>query len=307
MTAPAVPRCYRHPGRETYVTCVRCERPICPDCMREAAVGFQCPECVAEGRRSMRPVRTAFGGSRAGYAGYATITLIALNVIVLLVGTALSGVDSVFGGLFSGASRIHFLGAVVGPDFTVSPEGRIAFAAYPEFGEVYRGADSGAAYRLLTSMFIHYGPLHLLMNMWALWVLGRSLEAALGPLRFLGLYLLSGLGGSAAALLFQPLSLTAGASGAIFGLFAALFIALRRLGRDTSSVVPVIVINLVLTFALPGLISIAGHLGGLVIGAAVGAGLAYAPRRGRTAVQVTVMVAVAVLVAALTAMRMLMH
>jgi len=267
--------------------------------MREASVGFQCPECIAEGRRTTRPARTAFGASRAGYAGYVTITLIALNVLALFAGAAMSGVGSLLGGFFSGASRIHLLGAVIGPDIYLAADGQAFLEPVPG-AERFPGVDSGAIYRLFTAMFIHYGPIHLLLNMWALWILGRSLEAALGPARFLALYVLSGLGGSIAALLFQPNSLTAGASGAIFGLFAALFIALRRLGRDTSSVIPIIVINLILTFAIPG-ISIAGHVGGMLAGAIVGAGLAYAPQRGRTAVQAAVLVATAILLALLTA------
>lgn len=306
MSAPAVPVCYRHPGRETYVRCVRCDRPICPDCMREASVGFQCPECVAEGRRSVRPARTAFGGSRAGYAGYITIGLIALNVVALLVGAAMSGVASLFGGFFSGASEIHLLGAVTGVDWTVLPDGRAVPGAFPESGQVYHGVDSGGVYRLFTGMFLHYGPLHLIVNMWALWVLGRGLEAALGPIRFLALYLLAGLGGSVAVLIFAPASLTAGASGAIFGLFSALFIVLRRLGRDTSVIVPAIVVNLLITFVVPG-VSIAGHLGGLVTGAVLGAVLAYAPRQGRTAVQAAGFVGVGLLLVVLTVIHMLTH
>jgi membrane associated rhomboid family serine protease len=304
MTAPAVPVCYLHPGRETYVSCTRCGRYICPDCMREASVGFQCPECVAEGQRTQRPARTAFGGSRAGRAGYVTISIIALNVIVLLIGAAMSGAESLFGGIFSGASRIHFFGSVVGPDIWVLGD-RVYLGAVAG-AEHFTGVDNGAVYRLTSSMFIHYGPLHLLMNMWALWVLGRALEEYLGPWRFALLYLLSGLGGSVAAVLTQPEGLTAGASGAVFGLFAALFIALKRLGRDTSSVVPVIVINLFLTFVIPG-ISIAGHIGGLLIGTIVGAGLAYAPRDRRTAVQVSVFVGTAAVLVVLTAMRVLLY
>jgi membrane associated rhomboid family serine protease len=304
MTAPAVPVCYRHPGRETYVSCTRCGRYICPDCMREAAVGFQCPECVALGARTQRPVRTAFGGSRAGRAGYVTISIIALNVVVLLVGAAMSGTGSLFGGIFSSASKLHYFGSVIGPDIWVL--GDNVFIRAIAGAEHYTGLDNGAVYRLFTSMFIHYGPLHLLMNMWALWVLGRVLEEQLGPWRFAVLYLLSGLGGSVAAALTQPENLTAGASGAVFGLFAALFITLKRLGRDTSSVVPVIVINLFLTFVIPG-ISIAGHIGGLLIGTIVGAGLAYAPRDRRTAVQVAVFIGTAAVLAMLTAMRVLLN
>ncbi|GAB7049194.1 rhomboid family intramembrane serine protease [Catenuloplanes indicus JCM 9534] len=241
--------------------------------MNEASVGHQCPECVAEGKRTQRPVRTAFGGSAAGRAGIVTTTLIGLNVLAAVLGVVLSGMTSLVGNsLFSGASLVHWAGAVVGPSIEI-----------PD-GTVLPGVWDGGYYRLLTAMFIHYGILHLLMNMWALWVLGRQLEAALGPLRFLALYLAAGLGGNVAALLTDWNSLSAGASTAIFGLFAALFVLLRRLGRDTSSVLPILVVNLVITFVVPN-ISIAGHIGGLVVGGLAAVALAYAPARNRGLVQ----------------------
>jgi membrane associated rhomboid family serine protease len=287
-----VPTCYRHSGRETYVRCTRCERPICPDCMREASVGFQCPECVAEGRRTQRPVRTAFGGSAAGQQGYVTITLIVINVLMLLLslasaknaGSALAGQG--IGGLLGGHTPLMDRLAVFGLGY------------YSQNDHVLHGVAAGEYYRLFTAMFMHYGLLHLAMNMWALWILGRTLEAALGPLRFLVLYLIAGLGGDVAAYVFQPDALSAGASTALFGLFSALFLVLRRLGRDTSSVIPVIIINLVFTFAVPG-ISIAGHVGGLVTGAVAGAGMAYAPKGNRTLVQAAVAMGTVVLLLAL--------
>ncbi|HEX7746256.1 MAG TPA: rhomboid family intramembrane serine protease [Micromonosporaceae bacterium] len=282
---PTAPVCYRHPGRETYVRCTRCDRPICPDCMRGAAVGHQCPECVAEGRRSQRPVRTAFGGGAAGREGYVTKTLIAINVLVAVIGAAVAGGGALLGrGLFTTASWLQAVGGVVGPSVTLSRDNQVLLGAFPAFGHVYPGIADGGIYRLVTAMFIHYGLIHLLLNMWALWVLGRTLEAVLGPARFLGLYLLAGLGGNVAAYVISPNSLAAGASTAIFGLFAAFFIILRRLGRDTSAIVGVLVVNLVLTFTISS-ISIAGHLGGLLTGAMVGAVLAYAPPARRTLVQ----------------------
>jgi len=273
----AVPVCYRHPSRETWVRCTRCGRPICPDCMREASVGHQCPECVAEGRRSQRPARTAFGGSAAGRHGYVTKTLVGLNVLVAVIGVALYGTDTLIGrGLFSGTTQLQAFGGIFGPSF--------GFAT--DHGQViYTGIYDGGYYRLITAMFIHYGILHLAFNMWALWVVGRTLESALGPVRFLALYLLAGIGGNVAALLASPTSLTAGASTAVFGLFAAFFIILRRLGRDTSGIVALLVINLVITFTVPG-VSWAGHIGGLVTGGLVAAILAYAPRTNRTLIQV---------------------
>lgn len=303
MTAPAVPVCYRHPGRETYVSCTRCSRPICPECMTEASVGFQCPECVNEGRRTQRPVRTAFGGSRAGIAGYVTISLVALNVFGLLLGGIMAGLPGMIptNGLFTGVTKLQLVLGSFAPSYLISPEN---VPPGTEAGQIYTGIDDGAVYRLLTSMFIHYGVLHVLLNMWALWMLGRSLEAALGPLRFLALYLLAGLGGSVAAYVFSPGAISAGASGAIFGLFAGLLIVLKRLRRDTSTVLPVILINLVLTFTIPN-ISIAGHLGGFVVGGLVALGLAYAPRNGRTAVQVATIAGVALLLVGTTVSAML--
>src|SRR5689334_1301687 len=120
MTAPAVPVCYRHPGRETYVTCNRCSRPICPDCMTEASVGFQCPECVAEGRRTQRPVRTTFGGSRLGDAGYVTTTLVGLNVLGLLVGVVMVGVPAVIGeSLFTKITKLQLMFGSFAPNFGI--------------------------------------------------------------------------------------------------------------------------------------------------------------------------------------------
>src|SRR3954451_23192236 len=94
VTAPV---CYRHPSKETYVRCTRCDRPICPDCMNAASVGHQCPECVAEGRRSVRPARTAFGGAGAGRAGYVPRTLIGLNVFMMILSTAFGGLGALLG------------------------------------------------------------------------------------------------------------------------------------------------------------------------------------------------------------------
>jgi membrane associated rhomboid family serine protease len=269
--------------------------------MRDASVGHQCPECVAEGRRTQRPARTAFGGTRAGIQGYVTKTLIGLNVAMMLIAVVAAGGRGLagggFGGLGGSSTPLHFWGALV-----PQPTDFIEVDGGPVVASV-GGVSGGEYYRLLTSMFLHYGILHLLLNMWALWVLGRNLEAALGPVRYAALYLLSGLGGSVAVYYFgSQHGLTAGASGAIFGLFGGFFVVLRRLGRDTSAIIPILVINLVFTFTVPG-ISMAGHLGGLAAGAIVAAGLAYAPQKNRNAVQTAVCVGFAVLLIVLTLAR----
>ena len=173
-------------------------------------------------------------------------------------------------------------------------------------------------YRLLTSMFLHYGVFHLLLNMWALWVVGGVLEPLLGRLRFLTLYLVSGLGGSVAVYLTagagvemfgRPIfggvnTLTAGASGAVFGLFAAFYIVLRKLRRDTSMITMILVINLIFTFTVPN-ISVAGHVGGMVTGALIAVGVAYAPREHRTAIQAAAVGGILVILAGLTVLRTL--
>ena len=243
--------------------------------MTEASVGHQCPECVAEGRRTQRSTRTIFGGSLAGAKGYVTLTLIAINVLVMIASAISAGGHGLFGGAFGG---------LMGGDTPLLDKGSALGALQYQDSSGQKllgpgGISAGEYYRLVTSMFLHLGPLHLLMNMWALWVLGRTLEAVLGPIRFLVLYLVAGLGGSVAVYLFSPFPGGAGASGAIFGLFSALFIILKRLRRDTSSIIPLLVINLAISF-IPG-ISLAAHLGGLVTGAMVACALAYSPARNR--------------------------
>jgi membrane associated rhomboid family serine protease len=266
-TPQATPACYRHPDRATYVRCTRCNRPICPECMRDAAVGHQCAECVGEGAKTVRQPRTAFGGREHGAKPVITYALIALNVLMFGLQTVSADLQS---------ELVLFSPAV---------------------------AD-GDLYRLLTSAFLHYGVTHLLFNMWALYVVGPPLEASLGRLRFSGLYVLSALGGSVLVYLLSSLgAATAGASGAIFGLFGATFVIGKRLNLDVGWVIGLIAINLAFTFVIPLLggqnISWQGHIGGLVTGAGIAAAYAYAPRDRRTLIQWGATVAVLVLFAAL--------
>jgi len=244
--------------------------------MNDAPVGQQCPSCVSEGRRTVRAGRTTFGGTAIGLKGYVTKGLIAINTLVMVVSISVSGGRGMFGGglggLLGGATPLTDAGAVKGLDTyqnTVT-------------GGIFRvpsGVADGEFYRLFTQMFLHYGLLHLAVNMWALWVIGRSMEAALGPVRFVALYLTAGLAGGVACYVFTPASATVGASGAIFGLFGALFVVFRRLGQSVAPIVPLLVINLAISF-VPG-VSLAGHLGGLVTGGIVAAAFAYAPRPSR--------------------------
>lgn len=242
--------------------------------MNAASVGFQCPECVAEGRRTQRQRRTVFGGTMAGARGTVTISLIVINVLVE-VASVISDPRSAFGGSFSGllgnSSPVTERFAVIGKADFLYSNGAHLLTRF--------GVSDGEYYRLVTAMFVHYGPIHLLANMWALWIVGRVLETALGPLRYLVLYVTAGIAGNVACYLFTPTGASAGASGAIFGLFAALFVVLRRLKLDTSGLWPVLLVNIVISFA-PG-ISLAAHAGGLVTGAIVAAAMAYAPQKHR--------------------------
>jgi membrane associated rhomboid family serine protease len=263
----AAPVCYRHPGRQTYVQCTRCGRYICGDCMISAAVGHQCPECVAAGAATVRPTQGRFGGKAATDKPLVTYTLIAINVVMFVLQMASGQLEN----------RLSLWPPAV--------------------------AD-GQYYRLVTSAFMHYGITHILFNMWALYVVGPPLEQLLGRLRFGALYGLSALGGSVLVFLISPLnSATAGASGAVFGLFGAIFVVSRRLNLDVKWVLGLIALNVVITFAAPllgaGAISWQGHLGGLVTGALVAAGFVYAPRAQRNLIQSGVVGALLVLFAVL--------
>jgi membrane associated rhomboid family serine protease len=262
------PVCYRHPGRETYVSCVRCGRYACPDCLRSAAVGQQCVECVRGASRTDRPARTVFGG-RPSQAALITWILIGINVVLYLAQFALHSL----------ASDWELLGYA-------SPSG------YPP----YQGIAAGQWYRLLTSAFLpgtgSLGFMDILFNMWALVFVGPGLEQLLGRVRFLAVYLLSAIGGGVMFYWIVPQNQSAlGASGAIFGLFAAWFVVSRRLRLDSRGIVVLIVINLAFGFVDRN-IAWQDHLGGLIVGAVITAAYAYAPRKGRPAIQLGATVAV---------------
>ncbi|MGC0332620.1 membrane associated rhomboid family serine protease [Streptomyces sp. SAI-170] len=291
----AVTTCYRHPRVESYVSCTRCERFICPDCMREAAVGHQCPECVKEGARSVRRARTVFGGTVTA-APVVTYALIALNVLVYLAELARPELVDRFAMLGSG---------LIGPD---------GLHYLPESGDVpagfqAEGVAAGQWERLITSGFLHlmptegtFGIAHVVLNMLALWRLGQMVEPQLGRGRFLALYLLSTLGGSVLELLLaDPGQLSLGASGGLFGLTVAAYVMARRLGSDLTEVHRMMVLLLLWLVVSAQLTSWQGHLGGLLAGGAVAAAFAYAPRGPRrTAIQAAAcaVILVALLVAA---------
>lgn len=302
--APA-PVCYRHPDRETYVSCTRCERPICPDCMNAAAVGFQCPDCVRAGNKSVRTARTAFGGSLAGEQGVVTKVLIGINVgvfaITVLTG-AMYGVDNAMR-VLTGQS---FGRSVLYEWFANHPTAGPYFFADDGFlnAVMTDGVADGQVWRLLTAGFLHYGLIHLLLNMWALLILGREVERMVGRWRFVAIYLLSGIGGALGEYLFgNPDGFSAGASGSVFGLFGALFFFFRRLKLDPRGIVIIVALNFGLGFFISN-ISWLGHLGGLIVGALCGAVLAYAPDGPRrTAIQVAGLVIIGVALLGLIVLR----
>src|SRR5499427_10789148 len=194
-----VPTCYRHAGRETYLSCTRCGRPACPECLRSAPVGQQCVECIKEGNRGVRTPAAMFGG-RAVSGALVTYTLVGLNVLLYLVEWVYPRI-------------VNYLDLV----------GR---AHDPSLHNQLIGVAAGQEYRLITSAFLHepglagFGPAHIIFNMWALLLVGPGLERLLGRVRFLAVYLLSALGGSVLFyVLASPAQPALGASGAIFGLF----------------------------------------------------------------------------------------
>lgn len=266
---PAVPTCYRHPDRETYIRCSRCERPICPDCMTAAPVGYQCPECVRQGNRSVREATTPLGGKVHERGNLVTITLIGLNVAIWLAGAIVG-----FGQLTS-----QFALVALGP-----VNGQLG------------GVLAGEWYRMLSAAFIHVQVWHIALNMFALWIIGSSLEPVLGRWRFIALYVMSALGGSTASLLAMGFGgASIGASGAVFGLFGALFVVARRFGRDVSAVLLILGINVVIGFTVPG-IDWRAHLGGLVTGAVLAYAFAHAPKSHRTIFSVAAVTVVAAVI-----------
>ncbi|WP_158850465.1 rhomboid family intramembrane serine protease [Saccharothrix deserti] len=272
---PDLPVCVRHPDRATGLRCVRCDRPACPECLREASVGYQCVDCVNEGRSTVRRPRT-FVGAEFSQRMVVTPVLIAVNVLMYAI-TALQAGD-----LMRNQSSPLFL------DFVMWTR---AVAAGDEW------------WRLVTSGFLHYGPAHLALNMIALYVLGRDLEPVFGKLRFSAVYLVSLLGGGVAVYLFGGVdTFVAGASGAVYGLMGAMLVAVLRLKLNPGPALGVIGLNVVLSFTLPG-ISLLGHLGGLVIGAAVTAGLVYAPVQKRDNWQTSAVVGAFVLLVVLAFVR----
>ena len=253
-----VPVCPRHPDRPSYVHCQRCGRPACPDCQRAAAVGFQCVDCVNETKRTTPEVRTVYGGAAAAGKPRVTFGIIAVCVLVY-------------------ALQWLVPGQVVYEQFAYNN----VFAT-PQYGAF-------EPWRMLTAAFLHSPDslLHIILNMYTLWIFGQALEPLLGRARFLALYLISAVGGSVGYLLLNPVLVpgqglvgVVGASGAIFGLFGAMLLVQRHRGGETRQLWVLIAINGVIGFLIPQ-IAWQAHLGGLITGGLCAAVLAYTPRGPR--------------------------
>lgn len=246
---PPASTCYRHPDRGTGLACTRCGRSACADCLHPAAVGQHCADCVAQGRSDVRPVDPTGTVPTARPAPYVTYALIAVNVAIFAItaSQAHSLADNHVSRLFL--------------DWVLAPH-RVA---------------QGEWIRVVGSGFLHYGPLHLMVNMFALYILGRDTETVLGRSRFLAVYSTSLLGGSAAVMWLATDSATAGASGAIYGLFGAMAVILLRLRQNPIQVLVLIIVNLIISVSLPG-ISLWGHLGGLLAGTLAAAGILFLPQ-----------------------------
>ena len=215
--------------------------------MTPAPVGFQCPECVYAGRAAVREARTPVGG-RQTVSATVTVSLIGLNAVIFAVGLLLGG------------------GSGLAAEFGMQP---VAIAL------------GGEWYRLITAAFLHGGLLHIAFNMYVLWVLGPSLERVLGHARFIILYLMAALGGSVTSYVFSPINtVSVGASGAIFGVMAAILVVGRRYRQDMNQVAILLAVNFAIGFLVPN-VDWRAHLGGALTGAAVAAVMAYAPKQSR--------------------------
>lgn len=278
-----VPVCPRHPDRPSYVSCQRCGRPACPECQRAAAVGFQCVDCVNETKRTTPAVRTVYGGAVATGTPMVTFGIIAVCAVLYVLQWVIPG-DVIYRNL--------------------------AYAsvfATPEYG-VFQ------PWRMITSAFLHSQGfiLHIVLNMYMLWIFGQALEPLLGRIRFLAVYLISAVGGSVGYLLLTPLIPeggpvgVVGASGAIFGLFGAMLVVQRHRRAETKQLWVLIAINGVIGFMVPQ-IAWQAHLGGLIAGALCAAVIAYAPRgRRQHLVQFAGLAAVLVLLAAVSWYRVIL-
>ncbi len=264
----SAPVCPRHPDRVSYVSCQRCGRPTCPECQRSAAVGIQCVDCVHETNKSVPSRRAIFGGVARAGRPLVTIIMMAICVAAYALDLAIPN-----GFIFQNFAYAPFL-------------------------------TESEPWRMVTSAFLHSSSfMHIAFNMYALWILGNALEPAFGRARFLAVYLVSALAGSVGVLLLSNLESidtpVVGASGAVFGLFGALFVVQKKRGGDLRQILVLLAINVAIGFIIPN-IAWQAHLGGLIAGALCTVAIAYAPAKNRNLIQWGAMVAVVMVLAALT-------
>ncbi len=263
----SAPVCPRHPDRVSYVSCQRCGRPTCPECQRSAAVGIQCVDCIQQASKSVPGRRTVFGGVARAGRPLVTIIMMAICVAAYALDMAIPN-----GFIFQNFAYAPFL-------------------------------TESEPWRMLTSAFLHSSSfMHIAFNMYALWILGNALEPAFGRARFLAVYLVSALAGSVGVLLLSTMDSidtpVVGASGAVFGLFGALFVVQKKRGGDLRQILVLLAINVAIGFIIPN-IAWQAHLGGLIAGALCTAAIAYAPAKNRNVIQWGAMAAVVVILAIL--------
>ena len=283
--ATGVPTCFRHPDRETWIRCQRCDKSICPDCMRDAAVGFQCPDCVKQANKGSRQNRALYGGERSADPRLTTYVLMGISAVVWLAITATGG----------GSSRLAAL-------LSLTPDGRCELLDgsgryYPGVVDPgtcatlpgtswHEGVSDGAWWQMVTNMFTHVDVWHVALNLMALFILGPALERIMGRVRFLAIYFVGGLAASVMVLwLSDPGSGTLGASGALYAVLGALIVTFRKARVDTQWLMQNLLLGVLITVVGWRYISWQGHLGGLLGGMAAAAIIAYAPKANRSAVQ----------------------
>jgi membrane associated rhomboid family serine protease len=270
--------CYRHEGVTAGVVCSRCKRPICPSCMVDAAVGFQCPECTRQGAREMRQGVLPYGGRPSRDPRLTSLVLIAVNVVVWLLASR--------GSLGDRLGLVPRGVCLAANDPTSYYPGALQGTCLSSGENWVEGVSSGAWWQVVTSVFTHLTLVHLAVNMVSLFVIGPIIERVLGRTRFLACYAISGLAGSASVMwLTSPEASTVGASGALFGLMGALLLLAYKAKGNFVQVLVVLGANVAFTLFYVGTISWQGHFGGLAGGLVTAWVIAYAPREHRRAVQ----------------------
>jgi membrane associated rhomboid family serine protease len=231
----STPPCANHSARAASVVCAHCDKPICTDCMHQAPVGWQCPDCTSAGAKKSKVIRPFSSANRTGVIGSTNPTPVVLALVAVCV--------------------VVFVISGFGKMSVIDRFGGLSHQVY----------ESRQYYRFFTSMFLHLNFLHVASNMVSLLIVGPAVEVMLGKSRFLALYLIAGLSGSVASYMFTPAnSVSAGASGAIFGVMGAYVVLAHNRRQALAPVVALIVFNLVIGFT--GTIDWRDHLGGLVVG-----------------------------------------